>query len=183
MAYFGSVVLPLKSIDRHGSVLSLGTFSKVLFPGPRVGSITASAELVERLSKIRNLSDDGGSVVMQATLNELCRSGAYQRHLELVNKICARRMRAALDALSRYVPREKASWITPNGGFLIWLTLAHTGVTEDELRARLRARGVEAKPGSGSFIRPQKNLHLRLSISSHEEEQIVEGIRRLGEAL
>jgi DNA-binding transcriptional MocR family regulator len=146
MSYFGSVVLPLKAMDRTGS-------------------------------------DDGGNTMMQAAMNELCLSGSYQKHLELMNKVYARRMRAALEALSRHVPPEKAAWTRPRGGYLIWLTLAPTGLNEAELSSLLRVHGVEADPGSGSFTQAPARLHLRISISAHAEEILEEGIRRLGKAL
>jgi DNA-binding transcriptional MocR family regulator len=183
MSYFGSIVLPLKAMDRTGSVLSLGTFSKVLFPGLRIGWIAADRCRIEKLCAIRKLSDDGGNTMMQAAMNELCLSGSYQKHLELVNKIYARRMRAALEALSCHVPTEKATWTRPGGGYLIWLTLAPTRLTEAELCSLLRAHGVDADPGSGSFTQAPARLHLRISISAYAEDILEEGIRRLGKAL
>jgi DNA-binding transcriptional MocR family regulator len=183
MAYFGGAALPLKSMDRDGLVLSLGTFSKVLFPGLRLGWIAADRRLVDKLAAIRNLTDDGGNMMIQAAVNELCFSGVYQKHLERVNGIYSRRMSAALEALSRYVVPETAAWTRPRGGFLIWLTLRPTAMTEAELHSRLKAHGVSAKPGSGFFCEPQRRLHLRLSISVHSEGTLVEGIRRLGKAL
>ncbi len=183
MSYFGSVVLPLKSMDRNGGVLSLGTFSKVLFPGLRIGWIAADRRRIEKLRAIRKLNDDGGNTLMQAAMNELCLSGSYQKHLELVNKIYSRRMRAVLDALSSSIPPEKATWTRPAGGYLVWLTLAPTNMSEAELRSRLRAQGVDAEPGSRCFTKAPARLHLRLSISAHREEVLREGIRRLGKAL
>jgi DNA-binding transcriptional MocR family regulator len=183
MSYFGGVVLPMKSMDRNGSVLSLGTFSKVLFPGLRIGWIAADRCRIEKLCAIRKLNDDGGNTLMQAAMAELCRSGSYQKHLELVNKVYSRRMRAALDALANYIPAEKAAWTRPTGGYLIWLTLASTSMSEAELHSRLRAHGVDAESGSRCFTKPPAHLHLRLSISAHPEEVLREGIRRLGRAL
>jgi GntR family transcriptional regulator/MocR family aminotransferase len=183
MSYFGSVVLPLKSMDRTGAVLSLGTFSKVLFPGLRIGWIAADRCRIEKLCAIRKLSDDGGNIMMQAAMNELCLSGSYQKHLELVNKVYARRMRAVLESLSCHIPPEKATWTRPCGGYLVWLTLESTSMSEAELRSRLRAQGVDAEPGSGCFPKAPARLHLRLSISTHTEEVLREGIRRLGKAL
>jgi DNA-binding transcriptional MocR family regulator len=182
MSYFGSVVLPLKSMDRDGTVLSLGTFSKVLFPGLRLGWIAADRGRIESLCAIRKMSDDGGNMMLQAAMNDLCLAGSYQKHLELMNRVYSRRMSAALEALSAHIPPERATWTRPRGGFLIWLTLAPTRMRETDLRALLRSHGVAAEPGSGFFLRPPATLHLRLSISAHPEEKLVEGIRRLGEA-
>lgn len=183
MSYFGSVVLPLKSMDRDDCVLSLGTFSKVLFPGLRIGWMAADRGRIERLSTIRKLGDDGGNTMMQAAMNELCLSGSYQKHLELVHRIYSRRMSAALEALSLHIPPDKATWTKPRGGFLVWLTLSPTSISEAELRSLLRAHGVDAKPGSVFFPKVPTRLHLRLSISAHPEDVLVEGIRRLGKAL
>jgi DNA-binding transcriptional MocR family regulator len=183
MSYFGGVVLPLKSMDRNGSVLSLGTFSKVLFPGLRIGWIAADRCRIEKLRAIRKLNDDGGNTMMQAAMNELCLSGSYQKHLELMNKVYSRRMRAVLDALSTHIPPEKATWTRPTGGYLVWLTLASTKMNEAELRSRLHAQGVDAEPGSRCFAKATARLHLRLSTSAHPEDVLREGIRRLGKAL
>jgi DNA-binding transcriptional MocR family regulator len=183
MSCFGSIVLPMKSMDRDGSILSLGTFSKVLFPGLRLGWIAADPGRIEKLSALRAMSDDGGSMVMQAAMNELCLSGSYQKHLELVNRVYSRRMRTALDALSRHLSPCTATWTRPTGGYLIWLTLAPTGMSETELHSLLRAHGVDAEPGAGYFPQTSSRLHLRLSISTHAEDVLTEGIRRLGKAL
>jgi len=183
MSYFGGVILPLMSMDRSDGVLYLGTFSKVLFPGLRLGWVAADPSRIRRLTEIRASSDDGGSAMIMAAMNELCVSGSYQKHLDLVNRTGATRMHAALAALSRHVPPDKATWTRPNGGFLIWLTLHGAATTEKELHERLLSHGVDLKPGSAFFSSAPKRLHLRLCISAHEEEVLVEAIRRLGKAL
>jgi DNA-binding transcriptional MocR family regulator len=179
MTYFGRVLLSMKSLD--GGVISLGTFSKVLFPGFRIGWIAAPPSSIEILSRLRHETDDGGSAVMQAVMNEMCRSGSYQRHLELINRIYSRRMQVALDALERFLPAEKVSWTRPRGGYLIWLSIAPAGLDEQELGALLRSHGVDA--AAGAQFPGDDRLHLRLSIASVNEEALVEGIRRLGAAL
>ena len=130
---------------------------------------------------LRHETDDGGSAVMQAVMNEMCRSGSYQRHLELINRIYSRRMQVALDALERFLPAEKVSWTRPRGGYLIWLSIAPAGLDEQELGALLRSHGVDA--AAGAQFPGDDRLHLRLSIASVNEEALVEGIRRLGAAL
>jgi DNA-binding transcriptional MocR family regulator len=181
--YSGKTELPLKSMDEHGIVLTVGTFSKALFPGLRVGWVLADEECVRRLAVLRHASDGAGSVLVQAVMAEFCRAGYYETHLKLVNKVYAARMKTALEALSRYVPREKAVWTSPRGGFLIWLSLAAKKRTEAEVGAALAKKGVWALFGPHFFAERSAQLHLRLAISGLSEDEIAEGIRRLGKAL
>jgi DNA-binding transcriptional MocR family regulator len=181
MTYFGRVLLSMKSLDN--GVISLGTFSKVLFPGFRIGWIAAPRPAIEVLSRLRHESDDGGSTVMQAVMNELCRSGSYQRHLELINRIYGRRMQLALDAMDRFLPAEKLGWTRPRGGYLIWLSIASPAIDEQGLGALLRSHGIDAAAGSKNLTGGDNRLHLRLSIASVDDQTLVEGIRRLGAAL
>jgi len=98
MKYFGRVTLPIKSMDREQVVVYLGTFSKVLFPGVRVGWIIADAECIERLVAIRRFADLSSSAVLQAGLAEMLSEGHYEAHIRKMHRVFRRRMAATLQA-------------------------------------------------------------------------------------
>lgn len=188
MKYFGKVVLPLKSMDQHHSVIYCGTFSKVLLPGIRVGWVAAGRACIERLTAIRRYTDLTSNLVLQAGLHRYCASGAYDRHLNKMHRVFRRRMQAALRALRAELPRALAEWSEPTGGYLIWLRLRSTdevSTTSDWL-PRFAAAGVQLTPGEGFFppgTLPTDACCFRLSISRLNEDEIVEGVRRLGRAV
>ncbi|MDP3177177.1 MAG: PLP-dependent aminotransferase family protein, partial [Spirochaetaceae bacterium] len=182
ITYFGKAVLPVKSMDPRGSVLYLGSFSKVLFPGIRLGWIVARADIAERLASLKRITDISCSPFAQAALLRFCESGAYDSHLRRLNRVFAARMRRAVDAFRRRLPPDKASFATPSGGYLIWIALK-CARGEAEIQAALRARGVAAAPGSLFFVDPPSERYLRLSISALDEDEIEEGAARLGAAI
>jgi DNA-binding transcriptional MocR family regulator len=183
ITFFGKAVLPIKSMDSSGLVLYLGTFSKVLFPGLRVGWMVGRKGWIERLAALKSLSDMSTSPLVQAALLRFCESGAYDQHLRRINRIFAKRMELAVDALRSELPPERADFARPSGGYLLWLRLRGVGSDEERIAAALAKRGVAASPGRLFFAGPPPGPCLRLSISSLDEDEIAEGARRLGQAL
>jgi len=99
MKYCGNVALPIKSMDRHNIVIYVGTFSKVLFPGMRIGWIAAQMECIERLAALKRFSDLSTSTLAQAAMDAFCREGRYDNHLRKMHRLYRKRMRAALNAM------------------------------------------------------------------------------------
>ncbi len=181
MTYFGPVVLPVKSMDKHRLVIYCGTFSKVLFPGVRIGWIAADKACIERLAAIRRFSDIFPSMTLQAAMQEFCVTGYYDLHIAKMHRVYRRRMQVAIEALRRYISPEWAHWTDPAGGFLIWLELQSRPSLE--WAALFAAHGVHVLSGRYFFPSATQQTCLRLSISTLSEEEIVEGIRRLAHAL
>lgn len=195
MKYFGKVPLPIKSMDKNGIVIYLGTFSKVLFPGARIGWIVADSQFIECLLAIKRFSELSSSMLIQATVYEFCRQGYYDLHVRHMHKIFRRRMQAALDSLSTYLPKDKAFWFVPTGGYLFWVKLAEPALPKKEFYRILSEHRVEVSPGDLYFpqywengdnlpaSRADNSIYFRISISMLTEEQITEGMRRLGTAI
>jgi len=181
MKYFGQAVLPIKSMDVDGLVLYLGTFSKVLFPGLRIGWVAADRAAVQRLAALKWAGDLGGTHVTQAALDLFCRRDLYEIHLKRLHREYRKRMQTALRAMDAELDTSVATWTRPQGGYTIWLGLTGCTVTEDELVAHLARCGVLVTPGSESFLDPAEDVvHLRLSIARTDVDEIVEGMGRLG---
>ncbi len=182
MKYFGEAVLPIKSMDARGTVLYVGTFSKVAFPGLRLGWIAAPREVAAHLSAFERVTSLGGSTLIQSAVARFCSSGALESYLRRVHRVFRRRMQATLRALDAHVPAG-ASWTRPAGGYLVWLRLPGLPESEAETCARLLEAGVRVAPGRPFFGSPPSAPHARLSIACLEEEAIVEGCRRIGRVL
>ena len=182
MKYFGRVVLPIKSMDKRHLVIYGGTFSKILFPGVRIGWIAAEKECVGRLTAIRAFSELSPSMILQAAVHEFCRDGGFDRHIAKMHRVFRKRMQTVLRALHRHIPPEWAEWTEPIGGYLIWLKLKPVQPPPD-WKAALAAQGVQAAPGRLFFSSQTAETSLRLSISTLDEKEIEEGVRRLAKAL
>lgn len=186
MKYFGRAVLPIKSMDRDGVVIYVGTFSKVLFPGLRIGWIAADRDCVRRLVPLRRASALSGNHLDQAALDLFCRRGFYELHIKRMHRVYRRRMTAALAALDRFLDPEAVEWSKPNGGFTIWLTVTNPAASEAELTERLIEAGVALLPGMSHYPAPigagqgPRRACFRLSIARTDRATIDRGVRRLG---
>ena len=182
MKYFGQAVLPIQSMDARGIVLYVGTFSKVVFPGLRLGWIAAPKAVVDDLTEIHRVTCLAGNTLTQAAVARFVADGAYDQYLRRVHRSFRGRMQTLLKGLDAYMP-EGCRWTRPEGGYTVWLTLPEDGRSEEEVVERCREEGVWVSPGKIYYPTPHCTPHLRLSISSRDEARIREGCRRLGEAL
>lgn len=182
MKYSGRAVLPVKSMDSGGIVLYIGTFSKVVFPGLRVGWIAAPHQAIVRLSAIQHASSLATASVAQATAERFCRRGDFELHLRRIHRIYRRRMQVMLDGLGRHLPSD-IDWTRPVGGYTLWLTLPDPIEAEDNIVQALLDAGVRVAPGRPYYATPPRHAHLRLCIACVNEEDIKEGCHRLGRVL
>jgi len=183
MKYYGKVTLPIKSMDRNQIVIYLGTFSKVLFPGIRVGWIAAERECIQRLTALKRFSDLTSSPVLQATVHEFCRLGYYDLHLKRMHRVFRKRMHVALQAMREHLPRDKTEWLEPCGGYLIWVRLKELDKSEAEIEEIFYRNGVVVSPGRLYFQPEAARPFFRISISMLDEDEILEGMERLGNAI
>ncbi len=118
--YRGNPVLPLASIDGAGVVAYVGTLSKVLAPGLRIGFIAAPPDLVEQVIAYRSLLDLQGDHVLETAIADLFAEGLIQRHVRKMRRV----YRARLDALAEALRRRLGDFVTfnePSGGTAIWV--------------------------------------------------------------
>ncbi len=182
LKYFGKCAPPLKSMDAGGVVIYAGTFSKVVFPGLRLGWLAADRACVERLLAISRFTVLSPNVVSQAAVQRFCASGAYEDHLRRVHRAYRKRMGVLLAGLRRHLPESGVRWTQPAGGYTLMLWI-DTALAEAELDSRLQRAGVLLTPGSSFFAGKQPGVTFRLSIANLAEDEIEEGCRRLGRAL
>lgn len=145
-------------------VMQIGSFSKTLAPGLRLGWVAASRDAIERFVNCGTTQMGGGASPFTAQLvADYCCSGAWEGHVESLRALYRMRRDTLLAALERYMP-EGVTWTTPAGGFFTWLTL--DGALGREVKAAAAARGVLVAAGEGYFINPADGAHnLRLTYS------------------
>lgn len=183
MKYFGKVSLPIKSMDKNHIVIYLGTFSKVLFPGVRIGWIAAEKSCIARITAIKRFSELSSSPVIQAALHEFCRQGYYDLHIKKLHRTFRKRMQTAINALKAYMPAEYVNWKEPVGGYLIWIQLKNCIAKSEEINRVLVKYNVVASPGEFYFHDQPEGKYFRICISTLDEKKITEGIKRIASAV
>ncbi|MEX2146449.1 MAG: PLP-dependent aminotransferase family protein [Candidatus Rokuibacteriota bacterium] len=172
---------PLKAFDRDGVVIYIGTFSKILFPGLRLGWLVAPAGVAERLQAAKQLADLHTSALIQAAVHRFCERKLLDRHLTRVAAEYGRRRALLLGALRRRMP-EGVEWTEPQGGFSLLVTLP-AGYDAAALLPKAIERGVAFTPGAAFFLEGAGERTLRLSFSSVPAARIDDGIRRLADLI
>jgi DNA-binding transcriptional MocR family regulator len=176
---------PLKSLDRSGSVIYLGTFSKTLAPGLRLGWLVAAPAVINRLALAKQFADLLSNTPAQFAVAQLLRSGGYTAHLAAIRPCYAQRRAAMLAGLRSAAGLEVLPGFA--GGFYLWCRLP-AGRPARVLAAAARRHGVSMLPGEAFYPRvsvnaPDGERHVRLSFSFHPPAVIAEGTRRLAELL
>lgn len=166
---------PLKSFERNGLVLYIGSLSKSLSPGLRIGWIVGPEPVIERLADTKMQNDYGSSSLSQWTAAEWFASGLYQKHLEEVRRSLRIRREAACKSLETYYSGI-ATWQIPPGGFYIWLTLTQPLSMQKLFNTALN-EGLLIHPGN--IYDHLSNRHLRLSYSYASLPKLKEGLYRL----
>ena len=172
---------PLKARDRAGLVLYIGTFSKILFPGLRLGWVVGPRPVLERLGAAKQLADFHTSAMIQAAVHRFCERKLLDRHIARVAAEYGRRCALLLGALRRRMPAE-TRWTEPAGGFSLLVTLP-AGLDATALLPEALERGVAFTPGAPFFPDGGGERTVRLSFSSVPAARIDEGVRRLAETI
>lgn len=172
---------PLKAADASGLVVYIGTFSKILFPGLRLGWLVAPRPLLERLEVAKQLSDIHTSPLIQAAVFHFCQRRLLERHLSRCAAEYGRRRAILLRALASRMPKG-VTWTKTQGGFSLLLRLPE-GMDAEALLPSALERGVAFTPGSVFFVNGGGESTLRLSFSSIPAQRIDEGCKRLAEVV
>jgi GntR family transcriptional regulator / MocR family aminotransferase len=182
MRYEGRAQPALKALDPGGQVIHISTFSKMLMPGLRVGFLVADGPVYNSLLDFKRLSDLATATLIQRALEAYVTVGRYQAYLRRSCQIFHKRRDVMLAAIQRHLP-EGVVVEPPQGGLFLWVRLPGD-LSTDELLPLACEEGVAFAPGRSYF--PEGNTGqawMRLNFVASSEEEIVEGIKRLGKAI
>ncbi|MED3787974.1 PLP-dependent aminotransferase family protein [Peribacillus frigoritolerans] len=170
---------PLKSLDADGLVLHIGSMSKTLSPGLRIGWIAGPITVIERLADIKMQMDYGSSALSQHLVAEWLANGQYSKHLEWLRQKLKERRDFTLTLLNQYF-KGLAEWQIPQGGFYIWLKLCKPIVNPNLFKQAIK-ENILLNPGY--IYEPNNHTHIRLSYSYASEEQLAYGIQTLSKII
>ncbi len=181
LRYEGEPLPSLKALDEHSHVIYLSSFSKVLFPGLRIGWLAAPRQATRQLALAKQAVDLHSSTTGQFVLDRFVRAGHYASHVAAVRREYAKRRDLMHETLKDHAPAQVA-WNRPEGGFYFWLRIPD-GVPQARLLAHAAERRVSFLPGDACFAEDPGANFIRLNFTLASPTQIREGVARLMEAL
>src|SRR3954470_9746334 len=181
LRYEGDPLPTLRSLDGGAFVIYLGTFSKILSPGIRLGWAVAPAPVQQKMNLGKQESDLCSSSLSQLFVMQYFAEGRWQDYVLSLRDVYRRRRDTMLDALAEHFPAE-ATWTHPQGGLFVWATLPDYIDTTD-LLARALQSNVAFVPGRAAYLDGRGGSSMRLNFSGVDEHAIREGVRRIGEVV
>jgi GntR family transcriptional regulator/MocR family aminotransferase len=176
--YEGRPVLPLASADPHGVVVYVGTLSKVLAPGMRIGFVIAPVPLITRLATTRRFVDRQGDHILAHAVADLIDEGLVQRHIRRARRIYGER-RLFVSELLEKTFKGVLSFDVPNGGTAIWVRVS-PDVSVDTWAARaLEEAGLVLQPARRFAFDGKCRPFLRLGFAQHDEREAREALARM----
>jgi GntR family transcriptional regulator / MocR family aminotransferase len=177
--YHGNPIMPLASLDRHAFVIYIGTLSKVLAPGLRIGYVVAAEPLIEALAGHRSFVDACGDHVIEAAVAQLLNDGEVPRHVNRLRRIYRKRRDAMVDALNSRLGSD-ITFTPPSGGMAVWVK---TGIDVEAWAASALAHGVAFHTGRRYTFDGMPIQHVRLSFASLSEEHLETAVSRMASAI
>jgi DNA-binding transcriptional MocR family regulator len=181
LRYEGDSLPSLKALDTSGLVMCLGTFSKILFPGIRLGWLIADREVIQQFALAKQTEDLHSGTLAQWVVERMIRDGSLDVHLAEMRHVY-REHRDLMESALRAQHIDGLNWQTPAGGFYFWCE-----VKQNLDRARLTAaaadEAVNFLPGFACFADEPNGSFIRLSFSYTARHDISEGVARFARAL
>lgn len=177
LLYSSSHILPICSLDNfNNGVVYLGSFSKILFPGMRIGWILGDKNLISKLESVKRCKNIHTSFLDQAILYDYLYSGSFEKYIKKIRKFYGDKFNFALECVKKYVPTE---YILGDGG--LHLFLKFKDIDTRELLYQCHKDGVIFMPGDVFYIDSKGSDTLRLGFSRVNMENLEKGIKIIGD--
>lgn len=181
LSYRNAPLPKMLSMNPSG-VIYMGSFSKVLTPGIRLGYVVAPVPLIQKMEQAKQATDLHTAQLTQMVVYEAIKDGFLDQHVPTIRKLYGDQCQAMLDALKQYFPAG-CSWSQPEGGMFIWVTLPKHIDTGALLNEAVDQEKVAFVPGAPFFANVAEKNTMRLSFVTVPPEQIRAGVERLGKLI
>ncbi len=181
LRFDGETIAPIKSLDDEGRVIFLGTFSKTLAPGLRIGWAIVSNEIFDKFSALKQAADLQSGVMAQRQISVFLDSCDFKQHVKHLAVIYQQRRDCMIRAIEHYFP-SSVRYEVPSGGLFLWVQV-RDDIDTRKLLAEAIEENVAFVPGTACFPNGGGERFMRLNYSSMREELLEEGIARLGAIL
>jgi len=180
LRYAGSAKSSFKAILPANTIL-LGSFSKTISPGLRLGWIVAPHDIMEKLIIAKQAADLHTTHFTQCILYQYLKDNDIDAHIKKIKEAYGKQAKAMLDSIERYCP-DGVAHTTPEGGMFLWITLPENASSRDLLDLAIKDKVIFV-PGDPFYVNRQNANTLRLNFSCMDEETIITGIKSLGKAM
>lgn len=181
LRYEGDFLPSVKSFDKEGNVLCTGTFSKIFCPGYRIGWIAGEKEVIRKYVLVKQGVDLQCNTVAQMVISSFLEKYNIDDHIDKIREVYHRRRDAAVDSIERFFP-DNIKYTKPEGGLFLWVEL-NEKMNTTKLLEKCLEQDVAFVPGDSFYPNSGKCNTMRINFSNTQEEKIVEGIRRIGNAI
>lgn len=179
LRFKGENVPTIKSLDTENRVIYVGSFSKIISPGLRIGFLCAQADLVEKLVVCKQVSDVHTNLLAQVIVSAYLDRYDIDEHIELCRALYGRKCALMQDCIRRYFP-ENVTATNPEGGIFLWCN-THSGIDSKQISADALQVNVAIVAGASAMPDPSRmTSEIRLNYSTAPDEQIEAGIKALG---
>ncbi|GAA0704738.1 transcriptional regulator DdlR [Paraclostridium ghonii] len=176
LLYSSSHIFPVASLDNlNNGVIYIGSFSKILFPGLRIGWILCDKSAISRLESVKRCRSIHVSFLDQAILYDYLSNGAFEKYVKKIKKFYGEKFNFAYDCVNKYIPNE---YILGEGGLHIFIKLKN--INSRDLLKKCHEQGVIFMPGDVFYINEKGEDTLRLGFSRLSFEEIEKGIKIIG---
>ncbi len=180
LRYSGDPAPSLKTLGGN-AVISLGTFSKIISPGVRIGWVAACPEVAAMIERVKQSTDLHSTTFTQYLVYEYIIAGHLDNHIELIKKEYRKRRDIMLNTMANEFPQD-VKFTRPHGGLFLWITLPE-GISASEVFDKAVDAGVACVPGKPFYPHNDNDQSFRVNFCHASEDNIVEGIRRLASVL
>ena len=181
LRYEGTILPSLKSLDTKGLVMFLGTFSKIFCPGLRLGWIAAEHSLLTEFVKIKQSADLHTSNFDQGIADAYMENFDLDQHVKEIVALYKHRRDLILESMGKYFPAG-TEWTHPEGGLFLWLTFPE-GVSARKVFDKCIEKKVAGVIGDAFYPNQKTDRSMRINYSNMPDERIVEGIKRMADAI
>ncbi len=180
LRYDGVDVPTIKSMDTEGRVIYCSSFSKILSAGMRVGFVIADDRVIQKMAVAKQGEDVHTNIFFQMLCHRYITECDLDAHIENIRGIYRRKRNLMLDCIDKYVPSDKVTFTRPDGGLFIWGTVKDCEDASPIVK-KLMEQKVAVVPGATFLCDTEgRSPSFRLNYSTPTDQQIVEGIKRIG---